>query len=93
MFVKKYLDTNNLKDVVEEQNNINKFYRQDISKYDEDNTLYIKDIFDLIPSELNNQNKRFIQVKITRNTMLWIIYYQMIITFQKDIFYQITILK
>jgi len=31
--VKKYLETNNLKDVVEEQNNINSLYRQDISKY------------------------------------------------------------
>lgn len=65
--VKKYLDTNNLKDVVEEQNNINRFYRQDISKYDEKNKLYIKDIFDLIPSELNNQNKRFIMKNLNEN--------------------------
>ena len=46
--VKKYLDTYNLKYVVEEQNNINRFYRQDIAKYDAENKLYIKDIFDLI---------------------------------------------
>ena len=65
--VKKYLETNNLKDVVEEQNNINRFYRQDISKYDENNNLYIKDIFDLIPSELNNQNKRFIMKNLNEN--------------------------
>lgn len=65
--VKKYLETNNLKDVVEEQNNINRFYRQDISKYDENNSLYIKDIFDLIPSELNNQNKRFIMKNLNEN--------------------------
>ena len=65
--VKRYLDTNNLKDVVEEQNNINRFYRQDISKYDEENKLYIKDIFDLIPSELNNQNKRFIMKNLNEN--------------------------
>lgn len=65
--VKKYLDTNNLKDVVEEQININSFYRQDISKYDEENKLYIKDIFDLIPSELNNQNKRFIMKNLNEN--------------------------
>ncbi len=43
--VKKYLETNNLKDVVEEQNNINSLYRQDISKYDQENKLYIKEIF------------------------------------------------
>ena len=65
--VKKYLETNNLKDVVEEQKNINRFYRQDISKYDENNNLYIKDIFDLIPSELNNQNKRFIMKNLNEN--------------------------
>lgn len=65
--VKRYLDTNNLKDVIEEQNNINRFYRQDISKYDEKNKLYIKDIFDLIPSELNNQNKRFIMKNLNEN--------------------------
>lgn len=78
--VKKYLETNNLKDVVEEQNNINRFYRQDISKYDKENKLYIKEIFDLIPSELNNQNKRFIMknlnenVKFSRyeNSFLWL---------------------
>ncbi|MDD7316433.1 MAG: AAA family ATPase [Bacillales bacterium] len=65
--VKKYLETNNLKDVIEEQNDINRFYRQDISKYDENNNLYIIDIFDLIPSELNNQNKRFIMKNLNEN--------------------------
>lgn len=65
--VQKYLETNNLKDVVEEQNNINRFYKQDISKYDKENKLYIKEIFDLIPSELNNQNKRFILKNLNEN--------------------------
>lgn len=65
--VKKYLETNNLKDVISEQNNINSFYRQDISKYDYENKLYIKEIFDLIPSELNNQNKRFIMKNLNEN--------------------------
>lgn len=65
--VKRYIETNNLKDVVEEQNNINRFYRQDISKYDADNKLYIKEIFDLIPSELNSQNKRFIMKNLNEN--------------------------
>ena len=78
--VQKYLETNNLKDVVEEQNAINRGYRQDISKYDIENKLYIKEIFDLIPSELNNQNKRFIMknlnegLKFNRyeNSFLWL---------------------
>ena len=65
--VKKYIETNNLKDVVEEQNNINRLFRQDISKYDENNKLYIKEIFDLIPSELNNQNKRFVMKNLNEN--------------------------
>ena len=65
--VKKYIETNNLKDVTNEQNNINRLYRQDISKYDEKNKLYIKEIFDLIPSELNNQNKRFIMKNLNEN--------------------------
>lgn len=65
--VQKYLDTNNLKYVVEEQKNINMFYRADIGKYDKENKLYIKDIFDLIPAELNNQNKRFIMKNLNEN--------------------------
>lgn len=65
--VVKYLQTNNLKDVVQEQNSINMAYRQDISKYDAENKLYIKEIFDLIPSELNNQNKRFIMKNLNEN--------------------------
>lgn len=65
--VKKYIETNNLKDVVEEQNTINKLYKLDISRYDVDNKLYINEIFDLIPSELNNQNKRFILKDLNEN--------------------------
>lgn len=78
--VKKYLETNNLKDVVQEQENICSLYREDISKYDIQNKLYIKEIFDLIPSELNNQNKRFIMknlnesIKFSRyeNSFIWL---------------------
>lgn len=65
--VKKYLETNNLKDVVLEQKTICNLYREDISKYDSNNKLYIKEIFDLIPSELNNQNKRFIMKNLNEN--------------------------
>ncbi len=65
--VKKYLDTNNLKEAVLEQNIICNLYKEDISKYDAENKLYIKEIFDLIPSELNNQNKRFIMKNLNEN--------------------------
>lgn len=65
--VKKYFDTNNLKEAVLEQNIICNLYKEDISKYDAENKLYIKEIFDLIPSELNNQNKRFIMKNLNQN--------------------------
>lgn len=78
--VKKYIETNNIKDVLIEQNNINENYKEDISKYDYNNKLYIKEIYNLIPSELNNQNKRFIMknlnesLKFSRyeNSFLWL---------------------
>lgn len=58
--VNKYIKTNNLQEVYSAHENIDKLYRLDISKYDLEDSLLIKDIYDLIPSELNNQNKRFI---------------------------------
>ena len=57
--VSTYLETKNLRRVAEEQNMILRLYRRDISKYEEDR-LYLTEIFDLIPSELNAKNKRFI---------------------------------
>ena len=58
--VSAYLNTKNLRRVVDEQNAILRLYRHDISKYDEQDRLYLNEIFDLIPSELNAKNKRFI---------------------------------
>lgn len=59
--VKKYLETNNLRLVLEEQKDIVNLYRRDIAQYTPDSKkLLIRDIFDLIPSELNSKNKRFI---------------------------------
>lgn len=58
--VSAYLETKNLRRVADEQNAILRLYRRDISKYDEQDRLYLNEIFDLIPSELNAKNKRFI---------------------------------
>lgn len=58
--VSAYLETQNLRRVADEQNSILRLYRRDISKYDTRDRLYLNDIFDLIPSELNAKNKRFI---------------------------------
>lgn len=65
--VARYLATNNLQEVSQEQNAILTLYRQDIAKYDPNNKLYLEDIFTLIPSELNNKNKRFILKNLNEN--------------------------
>ena len=65
--VQAYLDTNNIQDVVAVQKAILRLYRMDISQYDPENKLYIEDIFDLIPAELNAQNKRFFLKKLNEN--------------------------
>lgn len=78
--VQKYLDTNNLKDVMMEQQAIIRLYKRDISKYDKEHKRYIDEIFDMIPSELNAKNKRFIlknlneNMKFSRyeNSFLWL---------------------
>jgi hypothetical protein len=58
--VQKYLDTNNLRSVYEEQRGIIRTYKRDITQYEHNRKLQIEEIFDLIPSELNAKNKRFI---------------------------------
>jgi hypothetical protein len=63
----RYLATNNLQEVAQEQRAILALYRQDIAKYDPNNKLYLEDIFELIPSELNSKNKRFIMKNLNEN--------------------------
>ena len=58
--VNAYKENNNLQDVLEKQREIIVMYKKDISQYDEARQLSIKEVFDLIPSELNSKNKRFI---------------------------------
>ncbi|MBR6464231.1 MAG: ATP-binding protein [Verrucomicrobia bacterium] len=65
--VARYLETNNLQEVVQEQRAILALYRQDIAKYDPKNKLYLEDIFAQIPSELNAKNKRFILKNLNEN--------------------------
>jgi len=65
--VAKYIETNNMQIVEEEQKAIIKLYKKDISKYDPDDKLYLNEIFDMIPSELNSKNKRFILKKLNEN--------------------------
>lgn len=57
--VMSYKENNNLQDVMDSQREIIRLYRKDISQYDEKRQLKIKEVFDLIPSELNSKSKRF----------------------------------
>lgn len=78
--VEMYLETNNLQEVMNEQTSIVRLYKQDISKYDPAHKLYIEEIFDRIPAELDAKNKRFIlknlneNMKFSRyeNSFLWL---------------------
>lgn len=58
--VQAYISTNDLNVVEEKQREILSLYRWDIGQYDKEQKLRINEIFDLIPSELNAKNKRFI---------------------------------
>ena len=62
-----YLKTNNLSSVSEIQKGIVQLYIKDIAKYDPNDKLYLKEIFELIPSELNSKNKRFILKNLNEN--------------------------
>ncbi len=78
--VERYLETNNLQQVIREQKAIITMYKKDIARYDPEEKLYLEDIFDLIPSELNSKNKRFILKNLNenfklsryRNSFLWL---------------------
>ncbi len=78
--VMSYLKTNNIREVLREQKSIIAMYKRDIAKYDPEEKLYLEDIFDMIPAELNSKNKRFIlknlneNLKFSRfsNSFLWL---------------------
>lgn len=78
--VDSYLTTNNLQVVEQTQKDIIAMYRKDISQYANDDKLKIKEIFDLIPSELDAKNKRFILKRLNehakfdryQNDFLWL---------------------
>lgn len=65
--VSKYIETNNLQEVIAVQKDIIKLYKRDIAQYDSNNKLSIEEIFDLIPPELNAKNKRFILKRLNEN--------------------------
>lgn len=81
--VMEYKETNNLQNVLSIQKSIMQEYIRDIMKYqkgDNDKRLHLEDIFNLIPSELNAKNKRFILKNLNEtaryanyeNSFLWL---------------------
>lgn len=57
--VMSYKSNNNLQDVMDSQREIIRLYKEDISQYASKQQLKIKEIFNLIPTELNSKSKRF----------------------------------
>lgn len=66
--VSSFADNSSIGDARTIQENIKREYRRDISQYAaKEHRLHIRSIYDLIPSELNNPNKRFTFSKIEKN--------------------------
>jgi predicted AAA+ superfamily ATPase len=57
--VQRFADTHDIGEVLKIQTDILAMYRQDITKYAQNDKIRVKDIFDRIPAELNTQNRRF----------------------------------
>lgn len=79
--VNKFIQTRNLREVRDEQQNIIRQYKADFIKYEnDDKKLKIISIFDSIPAQLNEQNRRFIFTQLNKelkferyeNSFLWL---------------------
>lgn len=58
--VEKFRETRNLEDVIKEHEDIVQQYKMDFTRYEvEEKKPYLTQIYDLIPAELNDKNKRF----------------------------------
>ena len=79
--VKTYIESQDIREVDKIQRDIVTLYKEDFSQYElEDKKLKIKSIYDIIPAELNKQNKKFVftmldkELKFDRyeNSFLWL---------------------
>ncbi len=79
--VKTYIETKDIREVDKVQRDIVTMYKEDFSQYElEDKKLKLKSIYDIIPAELNKQNKKFVftmldkELKFDRyeNSFLWL---------------------
>lgn len=62
--VNSYLSERNIQAVREIQSEIHDYYAADASKYDEENKLKIRRVYDLIPSNMENKKKRVVAQSI-----------------------------
>ena len=79
--VKTYIETKDIREVDKVQRDITTLYKEDFSQYEqEDKKLKLKSIYDIMPAELNKQNKKFVftmlnkEMKFDRyeNSFLWL---------------------
>ena len=79
--VKTYIDTKDIREVDKIQRDITNLYKEDFSQYEnDDKKLKLISIYDIIPAELNKQNKKFVftmvdkELKFDRyeNSFLWL---------------------
>ena len=69
--VEAYRRTNSIDDVIVEHGSIIRQYRQDFTKYEEESRrLRLTRIYDIIPAELNEKNKRFLVSDVERGARL-----------------------
>ena len=80
--VQKYVETGNIDDVIIEHNSIIEQYKLDFTQYEEENKkIQLSYIYEMIPSELNEKNKRFkisdinknIRLEKVENSFTWLI--------------------
>lgn len=79
--VDKFRETRSLEDVIAEHNDIVVQYKKDFTRYEsEEKKPYLTQIYDLIPAELNDSNKRFnfadikkgLRYSRSEDTFLWL---------------------
>ncbi|MGN0246107.1 MAG: ATP-binding protein [Lachnospiraceae bacterium] len=79
--VKKYIETKDIREVDKIQRDIVELYKEDFSQYEHgDKKLKLKSIYEIVPAELNKQNKKFVftmldkELKFDRyeNSFLWL---------------------
>ena len=79
--VKKYINTKDIREVDKVQRDITTLYKADFTQYEEaDKKLKLISIYDIVPAELNKQNKKFVftmldkELKFDRyeNSFLWL---------------------